>query len=82
MMDNVKITQDEMNSVLQRARYERSKYMADMTKSACSRIHRACTQPDAEHRKLAKAAIAPLTAGHRHNRSSVNPLMVRGLAIS
>ena len=82
MIDHVKTTPDELNAALMRARYERSKYMAEITKNAFHRIHRACTRPDAEHRKLAKAAIAPLTTGHRHNRSSVNPLMVRGLAIS
>ena len=76
------ITSDEMNSTIMRARQERSVYMAIMAKTAGHRLHRACTKPAAEHRTLAKSAIAPLMAGHRHNRSSVNPLMLRGLAIS
>ena len=82
MTRNPHLTPDELSSSMIRARQLRSETIGEMVKVASQRLTRAVTHPAAEYRVLAKCAIAPLTAGHRHNRSSVNPLMVRGLAIS
>ena len=73
---------DALNSAMVRARQERSEHLAQLVKNGGRRLHRAMTRPDAEHRKLAKVVIKPVMAGHRHNRSTVNPLILRGLAIS
>lgn len=74
--------EDALNSAMVRARQERSEHVAELVKNGGRRLYRALTKPYAEHRKLAKVAIKPVMAGHRHNRSTVNPLVLRGLTIS
>ena len=76
------ISSDEMNAALLRARRLRSEYLADMALRAVRRVKQTISQPAAEHRKLAKAAIEPIAGAHSRNRSTPNPLMVRGLSVS
>ncbi|MEM7223278.1 MAG: hypothetical protein AAF495_09890 [Pseudomonadota bacterium] len=82
MNANTQSTSDATNSAMMRARQARADALAAAAKTAKRRAQHAATRPAAEPRKLAKCAIKPIGDQNSRNRTTTNPLILRGLAIS